>query len=407
MTDLPIPPGHVTTVLVVDDEMHHREILTWLLQAEGWQVQTAEDGEAALAAVAAAPPDVILLDVMMPGLDGLETCRRLKAAPQTVFIPVVLLTALRGTKDRIRGAAAGADEFISKPFDEVELTTRVRSLLRAKFLHDQIQLYNQELEHRVAERTAALEQAVRDLQELDRLKSEFIANVSHELRTPLAHVKGYVNLLIDNALGPLTPEQRHSVQVAQTGIQRLEHIVADVLDFTETTRPCPPLSPVSLVEVCHLLAEECAPDLTRRRISLTLAFPADLPLVLANRISLSRSLRHLLENAVKFSPPGGQVQISAERHGAQVSIMVADHGQGIAADQLDRIFEAFHQVDGSSTRGANGLGIGLTLVKKLIEAQGSHVKVESVPGEGSRFYFDLAVAEPIDALDALSTGLAG
>ena len=396
-TPLSSPPAQV---LVVDDEANNREVLTLLLQAQGLSVATAEDGETALSAVAAAPPDLILLDVMMPGLDGFEVCRRLKAAPDTVFIPVVILTALHGAKERVRGAAAGADDFLSKPFDEVELAARVKSLLRVKSLHDQLQRYNRELEQAVAERTAELRRALSELQELDRLKSEFMSNVSHELRTPLMHVKGSINLLADGNLGPLTSEQTQSTIVAQKAIQRLENIVADIVDFSGG--PARRLTPeaVSLAEVCQSVTQELSASAAQRHIHLSLAIPPDLPLISADHSALARILRHLLDNAVKFSPPDSAVQIlarvvppTAEIHAGRVRLTVQDHGSGIPPDKLAHIFEAFYQVDSSSTRRANGLGVGLTLVKKLVEAHGSRVIVQSDPREGSRFYFDLQIAE--------------
>ncbi len=380
------------TVLVVDDEPENCDYLRLLLTAQGLRVVTAEDGAAALEAVAASPPDAILLDVMMPVLDGFETCQRLKAQPSTVFIPIILITALHSTKDRIRGAAVGADDFITKPFDGVELTTRLKSLLRLKSLHDQLELQNRDLERRVAERTLDLQQALAELQELDRLKSQFISNVSHELRTPLMHAKTCVQLLADEALGALTSDQLKSMHVAQTAIGQLENIVADVLDFSDSRGRALTLTSVALPGICRAAMEELAPFAAKQRVAVRLVLPPEMPPVLANRPALTRMLRHLLDNAVKFSPPESTVFISAELRLPQVRLSIRDSGYGIAPPHVDHIFEAFYQVDGAATRRANGLGIGLTVVKKLAEAQGIQIGVASQLDQGSCFYFDLQVA---------------
>jgi two-component system sensor histidine kinase/response regulator len=380
-------------VLVVDDEPRNLEVISHFLAMEGFQVATAEDGEAALAAVSAEPPDVILLDVVMPHLEGFEVCRRLKADPATVFIPVVILTALRGAQERIKGAAAGADDFLSKPFDHVELITRVKSLVRVKRLHDQIQAYNRELEARVVQRTAELQHAYEELKELDRLKSEFIANVSHELRTPLLHVKGTISLLADGTLGKLTLGQAQSLNVAQGAIDQLGRIVEDIVDFGDVYEERRlMLEPVALAEVCQSALRAIARVADRRAVAVTLTLPPDLPRVRADPDALTRVLWHLLDNAVKFSPPGGAVEIKAEKRRAKIWIAILDHGSGIAPHELDRIFQMFYQVDGSTTRTAGGMGLGLALVKRLMEAHGSTVEVQSEVGKGSTFSFELPVA---------------
>ena len=395
--DSSAPPETMASakVLAVDDEPRNLEVVSHFLEMEGFQVVTAADGEAALAMVAADAPDLILLDVMMPGLEGFEVCRRLKADPATVFIPVVILTALKGTQERIKGAAAGADDFLSKPFDHVELITRVKSLVRVKRLHDQVQAYNRELEERVAQRTAELKRAYDELKELDRLKSEFISNVSHELRTPLLHVKGTLGLLADGAMGDVTPEQAQGLSVAQGAAEQLGRIIEDTMDFGqmyEEQRLA--FEPVSVAEVCQSAARAIARIADRHSITVNVSVPADLPPVRADLQSLTRVLWHLLDNAVKFSPAGSTVEIAAGQRRAGVRIAVQDHGVGIPPDQLDRIFQVFYQVDGSSTRKAGGLGLGLALVKRLVEAHGSRVEVESKVGKGSMFAFELPVAEP-------------
>ncbi len=403
------PDPQPAAVLVVDDDPRAVEVVTFILEAEGFRLLAAEDGEAALAVVAHSSPDVVLLDVRMPGLDGFEVCRRLKADPATVFVPVVLLTSLTSTHDRIAGAAAGADDFLSKPFDNVELATRVKSLVRVKRLHDQIQDYNRELEARVAERTAELQRALEQLRELDQLKSEFIANVSHELRTPLLHVKGYLDLLVDGVMGDLSPEQRQGIGVAQEAVRQLERIVQDVVDFRDASQRVLStdsgrglnLEPVSIAEAARAALEIIAPFATRRSIQVSLNFPPNLPLVRGDRAALTRILRHLLDNAVKFSPPGEGVLVTGEARPFDrlkagpgfVRVAVLDHGAGIPPEKLDHIFDIFYQADGSTTRRAGGLGVGLALVKVLLDAHAAQIRVQSEVGRGTTFYFDLSVAD--------------
>lgn len=381
-----------TTVLLVDDEPRNLEMLTHLLSTQDFHILTAEDGEAALTLARANAPDVILLDVLMPQMDGYEVCRRLKMDPATVFIPVAMITALRGVRERTRGAEAGADEFISKPFDSIELLTRIKSLARIKRLYDQLRTANHELEQRVAERTAALQRALADLEELDQLKSEFITNVAHELRTPVLHVKGTVTLLADGTLGELTTAQMRGLQVAEEATEQLERVVEDVVDFGDVHSRSLDMEPVLASELCQSAVQALMTRAARRNITLRSSVAPDLPPVRADATAITRALRHLLDNAVKFSPQGSVVQVSAERSGAYVRFAVRDEGPGIPPDERERIFDVFYQSDGSTTRRAGGMGLGLALVRKLLEAHQSRIYLETELGQGSTFYFDLMVA---------------
>jgi len=380
-----------TTVLAVDDEPRNLEVLAGILGAQGFQVITAEDGEEALNLVRERGPDVILLDVVMPHVDGFEVCRRLKADPATVFIPVVIITALRGSRERIKGAESGADEFVSKPFDSVELVTRVKSLARVKRLHDQLAAYNQELERRVVERTAELQRALAELKELDRLKSEFIANVSHELRTPLLHVKGTVTLLTDGALGELTPEQLRGLKVTEVAVGQLERVVEDIVDFGDVHGREMDMEAVRVGEACQSALQAVTPQAAKHGLTLRMSVPPELPPVRADMAALTRVLRHLLDNAVKFSAPNGLVQVLAERRGHLVRIAVKDQGPGITEEERARIFQPFYQSDGSSTRKAGGMGLGLALVNELLSQHDTQVQLETELGAGSTFYFDLPI----------------
>ncbi len=411
---------HPARILVVDDRAENRELLQASLEHAAYSVLAAANGHEALEAVARHRPDLILLDVMMPGLDGYEICRRLKADPETAFVPVIVVTALQDFAHRLRGIEAGADEFLTKPFRHEELWTRVRALLRTKRLHDQVAAQNRLLEARVAERTAALARALADLKELDHLKAEFLANVSHELRTPLTPLLGYLPALLREDFGPLTPLQRQVLNDMAASVDRLYHLIEDLLRFMEretgshgahrTTVHVP-----ALIETGAVRALAAARE---KGVRVLLDIPADLPPVWAHVDGLSRALGHVIENAVKFTPPRGSVTVAARRgaasrdaapdvsagsaetpptarhvRGESVTVAVRDEGIGIPHDAIPRLFDPFYQVDGSSTREYGGTGLGLALTKRLVEQHGGRIWAESAgKWQGSTFMIVLPAA---------------
>jgi signal transduction histidine kinase len=395
-----------------------RELLGVHLVNAGYQVVTASNGQEALAAVAAEAPDLILLDVMMPVLDGYETCRRLKSNEETAFIPIVMLTALQDFNHRLRAIELGADDFLSKPFNHLELMTRVRSLLRVKRLHDQVVAYNRLLEEMVAERTAALERALADLKEMDRLKSEFLSNISHELRTPLTPIKGYLPALLREEFGPLAPPQRRALGHITQSVDRLHRLIDDLLTFMqwESGETCLRLGGARVDKVVEEALVRVAAAAKEKGVEVATEIGADLPQIRADAAALARALGHLLENAVKFTPKGGHVMVTArlvEWSSGQmvdssqpidqlttrpidrsrwVELAVRDTGIGIPPAAIPKIFERFYQVDSSSTRQYGGTGLGLAIVKRILDAHGAPIAVESLPGRGTTFSIRLPVA---------------
>lgn len=265
-------------------------------------------------------------------------------------------------------------------------------------LQQALQASNQRLEQRVQERTSDLQNALTKLSELSELKSNFISNISHELRTPLTHMKGYLNLLADAALGPLTGDQESALEVLQRSEMRLEQLIEDLIQFSLVSRGelSLNLKPISVNDLVSTTTSRAAKLAKARLVTLKVNLSNSIPLVRADGEKISWVLLQLQDNAIKFTPQGGHVSVDAYFDGGLVTIGVTDSGIGIAPDRLDEIFAPFHQLDGSDTRSYGGTGLGLALVKKIIDAHGAIIKVQSKIGKGSRFEFTLPPYRPND-----------
>jgi len=260
-------------------------------------------------------------------------------------------------------------------------------------LHAALQEANRTLERRVTERTAELRRALERLTELNQIKANLISNVSHELRTPLAHIKGYVELVAEEQLGPLSDEQEEALAVVQRASERLERLIEDLIEFSTASRGGIRLSPaqVDISKLAQTVLNNASEKAQKAGVSLVLEVDPGLPPLQADPERLGWVLHQLVDNGIKFTPPGGQVRIGAQREGDLLEIGVADSGIGIPEERKDEIFEPFHQLDGSPTRRYGGTGLGLALVRLILEAHGTEMMVTSTEGEGSRFAFHLPV----------------
>ena len=257
---------------------------------------------------------------------------------------------------------------------------------------------NRFLEHRVEERTAELQEALRKLSELNQMKANFIANISHELRTPLTHVKGYLELMSTGTLGPLSDDQKNALQVSQHATGRLESLIDSLIMFSLAARGelTLHLKPVNLNTVAGEIINYSRSKARDRNVSLNFDIRSDIPFVQADEEKISLVILQLIDNAIKFTPAGGQVNLSFEKESdTLVMVTVADTGIGIPSNRLEEVFEPFHQLDASSTRRYGGTGLGLALVKEIVSAHGSIVNVKSEEGKGSTFSFPLLAAKPV------------
>ncbi len=259
-------------------------------------------------------------------------------------------------------------------------------------LRSALQATNRTLERRVEERTEELQKALERVSELSQLKANFISNISHELRTPLTHIKGYVELLITESLGKIGEEQRHALQVAQQSTGRLETLIEDLIMVSLASRGELSIvqDDVDIRRLANLAVKFCNDKALERGVNLHAVIDENIPFVQADSQKLAWVLGQLIDNAIKFTPSGGSVVASIKCEGENlVVISVTDTGIGIPSNKVNDIFEPFHQLDGSSTRRYGGTGLGLSLVRQIIEAHGSMIEVQSTEGHGSTFKFPL------------------
>ena len=259
-------------------------------------------------------------------------------------------------------------------------------------LRSALQAANRTLERRVEERTVELQKALERVSELSQLKANFIANISHELRTPLTHIKGYIELLITESLGPITEEQKHALQVSQQSSGRLEVLIEDLIMVSLASRGelIVKLDDMDIRRIANLAVKSFVGKAQDREINLQAVIDDNVPFVQGDSQKIGWVLSQLIDNAIKFTSTGGSVVVSVKREGENlVVVSVTDTGIGITPSRLNEIFEPFHQLDGSSTRRYGGTGLGLSLVRQIVEAHGSMIEVQSVDGRGTTFKFPL------------------
>lgn len=258
-------------------------------------------------------------------------------------------------------------------------------------LQNQLERANTNLEFQVAERTEELQKALDKLTELNQLKSNFISNISHELRTPLTHIKGYLDILADHSLGPLTASQEEALAVLQRSEDRLEQLIDDLLQFSLVAKGELELylQRVAVKKLVETYLPQNQRKADQKDVQLEINIPGDLPEIRADADKLAWVISQLLDNGIKFTPAGGQVVLDAVENEGQVEISVRDSGIGIPANRLDEIFEPFHQLDGSVTRRYAGTGLGLAMVHQILKAHRVAIKVTSDPDSGTRVFFTL------------------
>jgi len=360
-------------ILNVDDSDGARYAKSRILTRAGFTVIEAASGAAALQRARDDGPELVLLDVKLPDINGFDVCRQLKADPATRAVLVLQTSASYiGVADKIRALEGGADNYLFEPIEPEELVANVKALLR-------------------------LGRVERELRDVDRRKDEFLATLAHELRNPLGPIRSAVELLcrLDPRVPPAQDRARKTI-VRHTG--HLVRLVDDLLDVARISKGKINLhrERVALTTFIDSARESVEHIVASRRQQLHVALPAHEVWVFGDHVRLTQIVGNLLHNAVKFTPHGGTVHLDVTVEAGQLCICVADDGIGIGADKLDMIFDMFAQDGHTTDRVQDGLGIGLSLVRTLVEMHGGSVSASSDgEGKGSMFLVRL----PVDGIE--------
>ncbi|OGV74769.1 MAG: hypothetical protein A3K19_11045 [Lentisphaerae bacterium RIFOXYB12_FULL_65_16] len=383
--DCPSRPAHTVPVargdiVIVDDTPANLEVLAGVLKAQGYRVRPVPSGRLALQAAENEPPDLILLDIVMPEMDGFEVCRQLKANEALKGIPVIFLSALRDPLDKVKAFSVGGVDYVTKPFQCEEVQARVDIQFRVRRLQAELERHNRHLEESVRQRTRELEQAHERLAILDKAKSDFLNLIAHELRTPLSGILGIAELVMDSsASDPIDDEMRSLFRVARA---RMLAILDDALLLTrlDVANEAFRSAPVPLDEVLDAAVESAAGFAHAREVCFG-PFPAADVRILGERKLLAKAVSSLLETAVKFSNPGGNVCLSCEPAPAgQVQIRVTASGRAIPDALVPRFFEVFSIADPITPGG--DLGLGPPVANRIIRLFGGSVTVENLSPPG-------------------------
>ena len=382
------------------------------LRRQGLQTIVANNGPQALELCGTAGVDLILLDVNMPGMSGIEVVSALKSNPVTTAIPVILITGLRGKTDRLVGIAAGAVEYLTKPFSPTELITLVNLALGGQSIRprshqsdptampaDQLAVYAEELGQLVEterRQRQALEEAHQRLNELDQLKAAFISTVTHELLSPFSVIALALQVLLRQSES-LKPELREAVDDLSAAVAEESRMVHGVVKFAQLVnkRREPRPEYLALDEVISRAVEPVALMAKSRGIDFQVSVPSDLPSVYADPELLGEAVFQMAHNSIKFNSPGGQSQVRAHVSNGWVLIEVVDTGVGLSTHQLGVLGQPFEQSVDALRRGREGLGIGWTLVCYVADVHGGRTYVKRHgPDLGSTFSLALPMATP-------------
>jgi signal transduction histidine kinase len=404
----------MSRVLHIEDDPRNRLLVRKLLAGDGHEVIDAADGLEGVRLAIAQRPDLVLVDLNIPGLDGYEVTLRLRGEPALRGVPIVAITA---EGDKETSFAVGCDGFVQKPIDARGFAAQVQSYIRghrervaqpADAAGERLRAQSGRIVAHLEAKVAELSSANERLRDMDRLRTEFYRNISHELATPLTPIVGYLRMLGDAELGDISPPQAKALRAMDDCVRRLRGVLDNLVDVTglETGKMRFIHRDYDFLDSIRRAVASLADSYADRKITLVEEFPRGPLPAYGDADRLGRAMAQLLENAAKFGPEGGRVGVRVRALDASYELVVADTGPGVPADRAERVFEPFFQIDGSATRAHGGVGVGLAIARRVARGLGGDVRVTAGAAVGGQYFtgavFWLTVARraPTVVLDA-------
>jgi len=384
-------------ILIVDDRQANIDVLTGLLELKGYtNIEQTTDSRLVINLFKESKPDLILLDLMMPYVNGFQILKQLKELiPASTYMPILVLSADVSPDSKQIALSDGASDFLSKPFDLIEVELRIKNLLKTRFFHQQLENQNQILEERVKERTIELEITNSELivakeraEQSDKLKSEFLAQMSHEIRTPLNAVLGYVEYISDLFGEPKNSEVVESFSGVNLASNRIIRTIDLILNAAElqTGNYQPSFQQIDLdKEILNKLYKKQLLIANQRGLELTYTGDLNNPNILADDYSTTQIFANLIDNAIIYTKKGKVEILLTKNINGNVVVEIKDAGIGIAEEFLPKLFNPFTQEEQVYSRSFDGNGLGLALVKNYCDINNAQIEVESVKNVGSTF----------------------
>jgi len=362
-------------LLVVDDNEINCRLMSELFGGEGYKVSTATDGKAALALLASEPFDLMLLDVMMPVMDGLATLRHLRENPETAALPVVLVSAMSDTRDIVRGLQLGANDYLTKPIRRQVALARVETQLTLRSL--------------LAER----EETIAQLEESRKMRERFFQMASHDLKQPLSTLKVANVLLADLLSEESNPRARGVLDTIENTLNNMTSIVTDFLDsaMVEGGSLEIKIREVDVRDLVWASVTQQMPAAHKKDVKVAMTLREQT--VTCDPVRFSQVMNNLVNNAIKYSPPGGEVRVWMEDKGDDLRVLVQDQGVGVPPGERDRLFQPFSKLSARPTAGESSHGLGLWIAKQLIELQHGDIGLETPEAGGSVFWVSIPKAD--------------
>jgi two-component system sensor histidine kinase/response regulator len=362
-------------ILIVDDNPNNLRLLITLLSEQGYETRPANNGARALNTVQKQKPDLILLDINMPEMDGYEVCRQLKATPETADIPVLFISANDELHDKVKGFDVGGVDYISKPFEPQELFARVRTHLQLKQAQDQLKSLNLQLQA-----------SNRFFQHLGQVKDEFLGMVSHDLKNPLSSILLFSRYMESRSLSE--DKAREMGRLITKAGKRMFRLIEDLLDLNklEQGELTPELQRFDLLPLVQDVCVEYQEKAQAKAQSLSCEWEMESAWIVADPLRVRQVLENLLSNALKFSATQTEIQVQLAQVGQAVRLQVRDQGPGLSAADQAQLFERFMRLSAKPTGGEHSSGLGLSISKKLVEAMSGTIGCESQLGQGACFF---------------------